>query len=81
MKYNIESKQDGFGLSLTVQFPEADLDKKALYTIQADQPDFLVPFRYRSVNGQVECAYQLGSRSLLKFHFPRQWFETTAFRR
>lgn len=73
MKYNIESKQDGFGLSLTVQFPEADLDKKALYTIQADQPDFLVPFRYRSVNGQVECAYQLGSRSLLKFHYEKEY--------
>lgn len=53
---------------LVIRFPEEDLDKKALYTIQADQPAFLVPFRYRCVDGEAECTYQLGSRVKLLYH-------------
>ena len=70
MKYGIESKKDiSSGMILTICFPESELDLKALYTLQAEWPEFLVPFRYRSVNGQVECTYQLGNRSKLQYRF------------
>ena len=39
MIYRIESKSDLTGAMLVIRFPEEDLDVKALYTIQADQPD------------------------------------------
>ncbi len=68
MTYQIESKSDLAGAMLVIRFPEKDLDKKALYTIQADQPSFLVPFRYRCVDGEAECTYQLGSRVKLLYH-------------
>lgn len=69
MIYEIESKIDLSGATLLVRFPEKDLDSKALYTIQADQPAFLVPFRYRSIDGQAECTYMLGDRSKLQYRF------------
>lgn len=68
MTYQIENKSDLTGAMLVIRFPEEDLDKKALYTIQADQPAFLVPFRYRCVDGEAECTYQLGSRVKLLYH-------------
>lgn len=67
MKYQIESKSDLSGVMLVVHFPEKDLDTKALYTIQADRPDFLVPFRFRCVDGEAECTYQLGGRNKLLY--------------
>ena len=67
MIYSIESKSDLTGAMLVIRFPVEDLDAKALYTIQSDQPDFLVPFRYRCVDGQAECAYQLGRRIKLVY--------------
>ncbi len=77
MIYDIESKNDLSGLMLVVRFPEEEVDRKALYTIQADRPDFLVPFRYRSVDGMAECTYELGSRSKLQYRFgvhtPREY--------
>ena len=69
MIYNIESKNDLSGAMLVIRFPEEDLDKKALYTIESDQPPFLVPFSYRSVDGMAECTYRLGSRSKLQYRF------------
>lgn len=70
MKYDIESKKDiSSGMILTICFPESELDSKALYTLQTEWPEFLVPFRYRSMNGQVECTYQLGDRSKLQYRF------------
>lgn len=69
MIYEIESKVDVSGAMLVVRFPETDLDVKALYTIQADPPPFLVPFRYRSIDGQVECTYTLGDLSKLQYRF------------
>lgn len=67
MTYQIESKSDLSGALLVVRFPERELDAKALYTIQADPPDFLVPFRFRCVDGEAECTYQLGGRSRLLY--------------
>lgn len=72
MKYEIESKQSLSGAVLIVRFPEKDLDSKALYTIEADQPDFLIPFRYRTMDGQIECMYQLGNRSKLQYRYGRR---------
>ena len=69
MIYEIESKNDLSGAMLVIRFPEEELDKKALYTIESEQPPFLVPFSYRSVDGMAECTYRLGSRSKLQYRF------------
>ncbi len=70
MRYEIHSKDDlSSGAILTVCFPEEDLDRKALYTIQSDWPDFLLPFRYRSVDGMAECTYQLGNQIKLQYRY------------
>lgn len=61
MTYQIENKNDLTGAMLVVRFPQEDLDEKALYTIEADQPPFLVPFRYRAVDGMAECTYCLAA--------------------
>ena len=71
MIYPIEQKNDLSGAMLVIRFPEEELDRKALSTIQADPPAFLVPFRYRSVDGMAECTYELGSRSKLQYRFGR----------
>ena len=68
MIYEIQCKSDLLtGVSLTVTIPEEDLDRKALYTIQADKPGFILPFRYKSVDGQVELVYQAGSSCKLQY--------------
>lgn len=67
MTIQVENKSDLSGAMLVIRFPEKDLDAKALYTIQADQPVFLVPFRYRCVDGEAECTYQLGNQSKLLY--------------
>lgn len=70
MMYDIQMKNDiSSGAVLTVRFPEEDIDKKALYTIQSDQPEFLVPFLLRNIDGYAECTYQLGMRSELRHRF------------
>lgn len=72
MMYDIQLKNDvASGAVLTIRFPEEDVDKKALYTIQSAQPEFLVPFFMRSVDGFAECTYQLGMRSELRHRFGR----------
>ncbi|MCL2151929.1 MAG: FHA domain-containing protein [Oscillospiraceae bacterium] len=59
MSYEIESKSDLLtGATLIVRIPEEELDKKALYTIEHDKPEFILPFRSRYVDGQVEFVYQ-----------------------
>lgn len=68
MLYEIQSKNDLSGAMLIVRFPEEQLDRKALYTIQADMPGFLVPFHYRNVDGQIECVYYPGNRNRLHYY-------------
>jgi hypothetical protein len=64
--YEIHSKSDfQAGATLIVRIPEEEVDKKALYTILADQPDFVLPFRHRVIDGQIEFTYQIGNRSKL----------------
>lgn len=79
MRYEIQSKNDLSGVTLVTRFPEEDLDRKALYTIQADRPDFLIPFHCRHVDGQVECSYQLEQRGKLQYQYgtrsPREYID------
>ncbi len=79
MIYEIQSRNDLSGATLIVRFPESELDRKALYTIQEDRPQFLVPFQYRSVDGQAECSYQLEDRTKLRYRYgvrePREYAE------
>jgi len=80
MNYAIESKSDLFtGVSLIVRIPEAELDRKALHTIQADKPDFVLPFRSRYIDGQVEFVYQVGTNSNLQYlsgeRLPKEYAE------
>ena len=66
--YEIQSKVDfQAGTALTVRIPEEEIDKKALYTILAEKPDFVLPFRHRAIDGQVEFIYQAGSRSRIAY--------------
>lgn len=68
MKYEITTKANPLsGISLLLKFPAEELDKKALYTLQHDWPDFLVPFRYQAVDGEIELTYQPGDRNKLRF--------------
>lgn len=68
MKYEIITKSNPlFGINLLIKFPEDELDQKALYTLQHDWPEFLVPFRYQAVDGEIELTYQPGDRSKLRF--------------
>lgn len=70
MNYEIQRKENSLsGTVLTVQIPERDVDRKALYTLQYEMPEFLIPFRYRDVDGQVELTYQTGERSKLRYFY------------
>jgi hypothetical protein len=66
--YEIQTQNDfKTGAALVVRIPEEDVDKKALYTILSEQPDFILPFRHRSIDGQIEFTYQIGNRSKLAY--------------
>jgi len=67
MRYEIQRKSDlQTGATLVVKIPEDELDIKAMYTIQADSPGFILPFRYRSVDGNIEFVYQIGLHNKLE---------------
>ena len=67
MKYEIQQEFDfEKGLMFRVMFPEEDVDKKALYTIQNDMPEFLIPFKCRSIDGMMQCTYYVGSDTKLQ---------------
>lgn len=66
--YEIQSKSDfNIGSTLIVKIPEKELDRKALYTILSDKPDFILPFTYSLVDDQVEITYQIGNRSKFSY--------------
>ena len=68
MIYDIQSKSDFLtGASLIVRIAEDDLDRNALNTILYDKPEFILPFRYRSIDGEVEFIYQIGQLSKLQY--------------
>ena len=62
MLYEITQKSDfQTGAELIVKIPETEADKKALHTTIHERPDFLLPFRHRVINGEIEFTYQLGN--------------------
>ena len=64
----IQSKSDfQTGTILIARIPEAEVDKKALQTILSDPPDFVLPFRHRVIDGEVEFTYQIGNHSRLTY--------------
>ncbi|MCL2226598.1 MAG: FHA domain-containing protein [Oscillospiraceae bacterium] len=68
MSYHIEYKNDILtGATLIIRIPGDELDKKALYTIQADKPPFILPFRYVCIDGEVELIYQIGLYCKLQY--------------
>ena len=68
MIYELENKSDVLtGATVIARIPERELDKKALYTIQSDRPEFVLPFHYRSVDNHIEFIYQIGSQCKLQY--------------
>lgn len=66
--YEMQIKSDfQTGANLIVRIPEEEIDKKALYTIMADPPDFVLPFCHREIDGEIEFTYQIGNRSKLTY--------------
>ena len=74
MIYDIKIKNDSITSEpvVIIRFPQEELDKKALYTIEADCPPFVIPFRHKIVDGQIECTYRIGDRSKLKYRYGRR---------
>ena len=80
MIYEIEMKNDMLtGSVLIVKIPEDDLDRKALYTIQEDKPGFILPFRHRAIDRQIEFVYRIGTQSKLHYlagdRYPKEYSE------
>jgi hypothetical protein len=70
MSYQIQSKSDlSTGATLVVRIPESELDKKALYTVLADTPSFILPFRFKNVDGDIEFTYLVGARNKLQYSY------------
>ena len=68
MNYEIQSRSDFLtGTYLVARIPENELDQNALNTIQADCPDFILPFHYKNADGQIEFVYKVGT--LCKLHY------------
>jgi len=72
-KYKIKYEEDLLaGEILTITIPESDLDKKALYTILFDMPQFVMPFTCVFVDGEVRLVYKTGQHSKLQ-HLAGNW--------
>jgi hypothetical protein len=70
MSYQIQTKSDfSTGATLVVRIPESELDKKALYTVLADKPSFVLPFRFKTVDGDVEFTYLVGAQNKLQYSY------------
>lgn len=68
MIYEIQNENDFLtGASVVIKIPESELDKKALYTIQTEKPEFLISFAYRKIDGQIEFTYHIGSQSKIQY--------------
>jgi len=68
MNYEIQNKNDFLtGSYIVVKIPENELDQCALYTIQSEHPDFILPFHYKSSDGQIEFVYKVGTLCKLQY--------------
>ena len=69
MVYEITKRSDvNYGTILTVQIPTADVDWYALYTLEADTPDFIVPFHYHLMDDMVELTFLPENRRMLRYY-------------
>ncbi|MCL2157781.1 MAG: FHA domain-containing protein [Oscillospiraceae bacterium] len=60
--YEIQTKSDILaGVTHSVKIPEDKLDKKALYTLIKERPEFVLPFHHKIMDGEVELVYQAGT--------------------
>jgi len=80
MTYDIQTKSDFLtGSYLVTRIPEGEVDHYALNTIQADCPDFILPFTHKKINGQAEFVYKVGTLSKLHYFAgefaPREYAE------
>ena len=68
MNSRIQSKSDFLtGSFLVTRIPEDELDRNAFYTTLADCPDFILPFHHKSIEGQIEFVYQIGTHNKLQY--------------
>jgi len=68
MNYEIQSRSDFItGSYLVIRIPENEIDKHALHTIQEDCPDFIIPFHYKSIDGNIEFIYKVGTLCKLQY--------------
>lgn len=66
--YEVHSKNDAMaGATLVVRVPENEIDRKALLTLETNQPEFILPFKHRAIDGEYEFTYQLGTRSKFSY--------------
>lgn len=68
MNIKLESKIDYTeGTVYTVMVPESEVDYTALQTLEADTPDFIVPFKKRRIDDFLEFSFSTGSRPKLSY--------------
>jgi len=68
MSCEIQSRNDFLtGAYLVTSVPENEVDQNALHTIQADCPDFILPFHYKRTDGEVEFIFKVGVLSKLQY--------------
>jgi len=68
VNYKIESKNDfASGAYLIAKISQNKVDKNALYTISAESPNFILPFTYKNIDGEVEITYEVGNLSKLTY--------------
>jgi len=68
MTCEIQRKSDFLtGSYLITRIHETEVDQYALNTIQADCPDFILPFSYKRVDEHIEFVYRVGTRSKLHY--------------
>ena len=68
MTCEITSRTDFMaGSYLVTRISENELDEHALHTIQADCPDFILPFHYKNINGDIELTYKVGTHCRLQY--------------
>ena len=68
MKYEVKNKNDIItGAYIIIRIPENELDYNAFNTIQADCPEFILPFHYKCENGEIELVYKVGRRCKLQY--------------
>ena len=68
MRYEISPKNNvNHGTMLSVRIPVVDVDWTALYTLEEDRPDFIVPFRYHHMDDEIELTFLPENRRMLRY--------------